>query len=270
MNPFCEMLRKITSSSYNDQMLRFAAPLNDHFGINHFWYYRITFSGFYSYLGTHLAWNEFCFDKALLSNFPCLRHPNNLQNGINLMKANIGSEYKKVLDIAWEKFQINFSINILNRIPEGIEAFGFGTRFNDPYAEQRLLNDLPLLRFFIKLFQTKHKKLFQLLEDNQVNLSDQFGPLFFEHTKSLTIPREQDQFLSKMGLGSILLLTPREKDVLKIIANGFSAPYIAKELRLHKRTVENYIATIKSKLSCNSKVELIKKAQEIASINYFD
>lgn len=266
MKPFSELLKKITSSPCYNQMLRFSAPLKDCFGINHFWYYKITFSGNYSYFGTHAAWNEFCFENAMVSHFPCLRHPNNLQIGINLMKAQADIEYRAVLDSAWDKFQINFNINITNRVSEGVEAFGFATCYNDPHAEQRLLNNLPLLHHFIRFFRKEHIKLFQLLDDNQVNLPDQFGPLFYERQKMLAIPNNQEQFLEKMGFGSIRSLTPREKDVLKFLSHGYPSTYIAQQLLLSSRTVENYIAVIKSKLSCNSKVELIQKAQAIAFI----
>lgn len=270
MNQFNEYFRKITSSSQHNQMLRFAAPLKSCFGINHFWYFKITFSGNYSYLGTHCDWNEFCFENAMVSHFPCLRHPDSLQIGINLMKAQADSEYRKVVNVAWEKFQINFNINLMNRVSEGVEAFGFATCYNDSHAEQRLLNNLPLLRQFTKMFREEHVKLFQLIDENQINLPDHFGLLFYERQKSIEIPCNREQFMQKIGLGSICFLTPREKDVLKFISNGYPSSYIAQQLLLSNKTVENYIAVIKCKLSCSSKVELIHKARAIASTGYFD
>lgn len=270
MNPFNELLRKTTSSSHHNQMLRFAAPLKDCFGINHFWYFKITLTGNYSYLGTHSDWNEFCFENAMVSHFSCLRHPNNLQTGINLMKAQADSEYKKVLDVAWDKFQINFNINLMNRVSEGVEAFGFATCHNDPHSEQRLINQLPLLRHFTKVFREEHVKLFQLIDENRVNLPNHFGSLFYERQKTIEIPDNREHFMQKMGFGSICSLTPREKHVLKFISNGYPSPYIAQQLLLSNRTVENYIAVIKCKLSCNSKVELIHKARAIASTGYFE
>jgi DNA-binding CsgD family transcriptional regulator len=249
-------------------MQRFVLPLKEAFGVNHFWYYRITYSGHYSYLGSHSEWSEFCFDGALLSHFPCLRHPNALQQGLHLMKASEDEGYKQMLQIAWDKFRINFHINLQNNIPQGIEAFGFATCFNDPKAEERLLNELPLLRQFCKIFQSKHQKLFELLEDYQVDLASQFGPVFFERPKTIALPFNRDMLLRKMGLGYVLNLTPREIDVLRFVAKGYPATYIAKHLALSRKTVENYIAIIKSKLLCNSKIELINKTQEIVSTGY--
>lgn len=266
MKNFQEMLRKITSSPHHNQMMRYAAPLNDHFGINHLWYYKITNTGCYSYLGTHSAWSEFCFDASMVSSFPCLRHPNTLKSGIHLMKAAEDSGYQNVVKTAWEKFHVNFNINLIQKVPEGIEAFGFATRFNDCHADERLLNELPLLCHFTKEFRKNHKKLFQLLDDNQVNLTSEFGNVFYERPKDLAFSGSRDEFLRKMGLESMLKLTPREFDVLKYLAHGYPASYIANELQLSPRTIENYIVTIKCKLTCFSKVELIKKAREIVAI----
>lgn len=186
------------------------------------------------------------------------------------MKKNADDGFKNVLRVAWEKFRINFNINLVKSIPEGVEAFGFATRFDDPGADERLLNHLPLLRHFTTIFQEKHRKLFQLLHEHQIDLSSHFGPVFYERGKEVAFPIKRDHFLSKIGFQSLFTLTQRELDIVRLIAHGYPASYIANELHLCRRTVENYLATIKSKLSCNSKIELIHKAQEIASIGYFD
>jgi hypothetical protein len=93
MNPFHEMLRKVTSSPYHDKLARLGEPLQAYLGINHFWYYQITTEGNYAFLGSHTAWTEYCFDSPSLESFPCLRHPNALSSGISLMKAAIDTSY---------------------------------------------------------------------------------------------------------------------------------------------------------------------------------
>lgn len=270
MCSFREMLRKTTSSLYHDKMIRFAKPLNDHFGINHFWYYKITYSGYYSYLGTHRSWSEFCFDNSMVQHFSCLRHPDSLQKGINLMRTSRNEDYQKVMEIAWGKFKINFHINLVNPISDGVEACGFASCFNDSQAEERLLNHLPLLRKFTKIFKEKNEELLGIAENNQVYLPAQFGPKFYERGPSFILPLEKDQFLKCLGFGQMIALTSREKDMLKFASAGYPASYIAKQLHLSPKTVENYLSTIKAKLECNSKIELIKKARELDGAGYFD
>lgn len=267
---FQEMLRKVTSSSYYSPMMRFVVPLKEHFGVNHFWYYRVTHSGQYTYLGTNENWNEYCFENHLLKHFPCLRHPDTLVDGISLMNKSTNQPYACVLKTAWEKFQINFNINIQKKIPDGIEAFGFATQYNHSSYDEKLLNELPLLCHFTQLFREKHFKLFEILDDNPIDLSAYLGPLFSETEDIPKIPRDRELFLKKIGSIPYTRFTKREKDVLKYVSNGFPASYIAEQLQLQKRTVENYLDTVKSKLSCSSKVELIQKAQKLVSIGYLN
>lgn len=270
MNLFQEMFRKTTSSFSYDKMQRFVKPLNDHFGVNHFWYYRVSNNGHYAYMGTHADWSEYCFENHLIDYFPCLRHPSTLQSGINLMKGVSNEGYEKVLTAAQEKFQINFNFQLLYKIPDGIEGFGFATQNKYQMSDEQLLNELPLLRHFIKVFRERHVELFNILHNNQVDLSGYLGPLFNEKIHPCPIPNKRENFLKKIGFESFFDLTSREKNVLKYLAYGYPASFIAKELNLQTKTVENYIAVIKCKLVCRSKVELIQKAQEIASIGCFE
>lgn len=260
MSAFHAMIQKISSSSHYDSMQRTAKLLDDHFGINHFWYFRITLDGEYCFLGTHTKWTEFAFQNSLVQHFPCLRHPESLQNGINLMKGGSDSSYKNVLKLAWDSFSINFSINLMKKIPQGIEAFGFATRHGDSQADERLLNELPLLRQFSRFFREKHQRLFDLLYDNQVNIATHFGPLFYAVPKSVSIPVAREHLLEKLGLHWVNSLTSREKDVLQLFSTGQPASHIAQQMELSPRTVETYIANLKDKLCCSNKSELIQKA----------
>lgn len=269
MNPFLEMMEKIQSSPYYDRWVRFVRPLNHHFGINHFWYYRISHSGSYSYVGTHAPWNEYCFDRGLLKHFPCLRHPNVLRRGVSFMRAGNNTHYKEVQKQAWTKFNIHFNLNIFDNYAEGIEAFGFGTRFQDHQAEERLINELPLLHHFIGECRKKHGNLFHLLEDNAVDLSKTIGANFHLRPQEIVPPLDRSLFLRQIGCSAIEL-TAREKSIAKLLVNGFPSSYIQNVLHLSLRTVENYMANLKDKLSCDSKVDLIKKAQELDSIGFLD
>lgn len=262
MNQFLKMMERTQSSPYYDQMVRFAKPLYDHLGINHFWYYRLTRAGTYSYVGTHSQWNEYCFGESLHTHFPCLRLANATKASISLMKADGQGAYQTVLKTAQEKFHINFHLNLFEPCQEGVEAFGFATRFSDHEADERLLNELQILRFFIHEFRKNHGKLFSLLQDNAVDLSTSMGNEFYERSKGVVLPLEKAKLLAEMGCGLLMNLTTREQDIMRLLANGFPASYIKDQLHLGVRTVENYIANIKDKLSCTSKVDLIKKAKE--------
>lgn len=269
MNPFLEMMKRTQASSHYNKMLRFSKPLADHFGINHFWYFRITRSGNYSYMGTHAGWNEYCFDQSLHKHFPCLRHPHLLRKGISLMKAGGNAQYKQVLQNAWDRFHISFNLNLFENGHDGIEAFGFATQFQGYETEEKLLNELPTLRYFIREFRKRHENLFSFLWENEIDLSESFGETFFERPKEIVIPFDRTLFLQELGCDRVQL-TGREKEILKLLASGFPASYIGNTLHLGIRTVENYTAAIKEKLASHTKVELIKKAQELSASGILD
>ena len=56
-------------------------------------------------------------------------------------------------------------------------------------------------------------------------------------------------------------LTPRELDVLRLIARGYTNNQIAKELSISARTVEGHRANIMGKLELHSRVELVEYAE---------
>lgn len=58
------------------------------------------------------------------------------------------------------------------------------------------------------------------------------------------------------------ILTPREIDVLRLIARGYTNQQIAKELTISARTVEGHRANLMSKLELHSRVELLEYAEQ--------
>jgi len=66
---------------------------------------------------------------------------------------------------------------------------------------------------------------------------------------------------ARAGASSIYeALTPREREVLKLIAEGYSSPEIAERLVLSPRTVETHRANIMRKLELRSTADLIRYA----------
>ena len=56
-------------------------------------------------------------------------------------------------------------------------------------------------------------------------------------------------------------LTPREVDVLRLIARGYTNSQIGKELSISARTVEGHRANLMGKLDLHSRVELVEYAE---------
>jgi len=61
-------------------------------------------------------------------------------------------------------------------------------------------------------------------------------------------------------------LTPREKDVLKLLAEGIPSREIAQKLGISYTTVRTHIRALGSKLGVHSKLEAVAKAKELGII----
>jgi len=59
------------------------------------------------------------------------------------------------------------------------------------------------------------------------------------------------------------LLTAREKEVLQLVAKGFSSKQIAYELSISKHTVESHRKNLLQKLKASNVAELIQKARSL-------
>lgn len=60
-----------------------------------------------------------------------------------------------------------------------------------------------------------------------------------------------------VGADGQALLSKRERDVVRLLAEGFSNREIAKELGLSEHTVKNYLFRIFNKLGVSSRVEVV-------------
>lgn len=87
--------------------------------------------------------------------------------------------------------------------------------------------------------------------------------------KMLITPRTIATLLSKRRDMEAQLerLTPREKEVLKLMAEGYPSRSIAAELGISYTTVRTHIRGLGAKLAVHSKLEAIVKARELGLIN---
>jgi hypothetical protein len=98
-------------------------------------------------------------------------------SGLQLMQARkVQSEIlRSTFDAAWQKFKVHFSISCCKHSSLGFEGYGFATNFNDPLADEKLLNQLPLLQYFAQNLRAKNREIFELLDDNRVDLLSLYG-----------------------------------------------------------------------------------------------
>ncbi len=272
MNPFHELFQRTKSSRFYDEFLKEATPLGDAYGINHFWYYRITHTGHYSYIGTHTKWDEFSFGEMSIEDMQECMRTISASKGLQLMQSYTANNevVKDAFTVAKNKFKLYHSLNFSYSTLLGVEGYGFGTYLNGPQADELLLNHHQPLQYFAQNLQKKKKIITRLLDESPVDLVSLYGNDYKGPVEPVRSPHGHKKFLKHLGFESVLSLKPRELEILSFMRYGYSASYIAKKTKRNRRTVENSIAEMKITLACSSKHQLIDLAKEADAAGLFN
>lgn len=124
------------------------------------------------------------------------------------------------------------------------------------------------LRLFADLGLENSRSLIPLFEElNRRQLAPEYLPRLLEGLTSLNAPHTAT---SAQGLSAPLsspqlveALTPRENEILLLMAQGMSNREIGDHLFLSAKTVENYSLTLYAKLAVKSRGQAVAKAREV-------
>ncbi len=254
-------MNKNISKRIGDKITKFCKPLVDHLKINHFYHIVFTHSGHFAAAGLHMEWHECLFSnpEGTLC-LPYIYHNREKLEGFFFSQTLQNNGWEKMSCMASQDFNVNLGLNIIQKIPGGIEGFGFGLKTNDPIQHMALLNELPLLHAFLNEYKKQIKT--NILFENLVDVASLIGPSFFEVPKK-PAPNLRQLILGKMKIKVENPFTRRESEVIEYLLEGYSASQTGDKLFLSKRTIEHHIERIKDKLDCTSKLELIQKLRKM-------
>ncbi|MFP4314939.1 MAG: response regulator [Desulfovibrionales bacterium] len=96
------------------------------------------------------------------------------------------------------------------------------------------------------------------------------GEYFFDSTvahkivqRLLEVPLEEDQIIN----GNYRKLTARERQVMHLLAEGFSTREVAEKLYISPKTAENHRSSIMKKLCLHNSAELIRYAVQLGLVS---
>lgn len=141
--------------------------------------------------------------------------------------------------------------------------------FSGSLAKQPLynvfMNEGGLFNAFMEHFKKQlNRPLLHLIEDGLLisDIKETFGKQTLDqvsHDLRLSL-------LASCGWAKLLKFSPREKECLMLLRQGFSYQKIGEALGLSERTVEHYLESVKNKLEVQSRSELIWVADKLMQL----
>jgi DNA-binding CsgD family transcriptional regulator len=136
-----------------------------------------------------------------------------------------------------------------------------GTIFLTKHAEMapnHYLSKLNMLNAFADYFKREAASFIERMRFDGYSMERAKGKAFLECASSHPLKASNEQL--KQFLKSISPLSPREHECLELYSKGYDSKETAELLGISHRTVEHYFESMKNKLGCFSKREILKKS----------
>lgn len=263
-----KILQESITYKYHEKINKPFKDLFSYLNIVQFYYCKITNSGYLANFDSNIAWAEYFTSEKIYQSYPFFCHPEFAKEGTWLIRDVEDKSLEPAIQ-ASRKFNYQFWLRIVRKNSEGMEEYGFHSNLSTDSQASLFLNELPLIKLFIKKYRKENEFLFSCLEESKINIAKIMGSFFYEKKGSISSDgATKKNILRKLGIKVEKPLSSKEIEVIRLLIRGYSAGKIAPKVYLAKRTVEHYIERIKEKLICQSKVELIQKIRELEEIGY--
>lgn len=242
------------------KLATFCEPLRTHFNVSGFYFHRVTDDGHLFVAGSNKRWNEgFITEKLYLKN-PYYRSSCNFESRPYFHDYVETPDHHNCLAVA-KKYGVFPFVQFMQKNNGIVDTYGFNLAEPNPKYKARLLRDLSLLERFISAFKEQFISDIRKVENYRVNIAQAIGPKFYDVSDALLLPANRRSFLKDIEspLGK---LSAQEWHVFQYWSKGLSAKEIATKMKLSKRTVEHYKDTIKYKLECSNRIEILDRYLE--------
>jgi DNA-binding CsgD family transcriptional regulator len=248
---FTDLIRRYTIR-YEKKIKRICAPLKECLYIPTFAYYTVESDGRFAIFSNNPGQLDFFYSEKLYLSCPYLTHPSLFRSGSALIPLTADPQY---LELSRRRYSVNHLFLNLQQRDEKLEGFFFIQDDLKPETGVPFLNHLDLLARFGAYFKREASALITAALEEGYNLRQAKGEAFFYRDPKLPLSC-RDERVTKF-CKQISPLTSQEKKCLNLFQQGNSAQASAAILGLSQRTVEHYFESIKSKLNCKSKWDLL-------------
>ena len=252
MSELCDMFQKF-NVKHDRKIKQICEPLMQYLNIPAFTYYFIEGDGNFGYLSNQTAFNDYYFSNGYYLHNPYFAHPALFQTGHTLVPCSFDDEIQRTLI---KKFSGNHLFLKIETTPTRMEGFIFGEEDITEGGGNHYLRYVELFDRFGRYFKREARTLIGRLQSEKYSLRTARGAALFEQPQSIPLASHQDPNVATF-LKKISGLSPQEKRCLDYFKQGRSAQATAAIMGLSRRTVESYFESIKNKMRCNSKYDLL-------------
>lgn len=246
-----ESIRRYTCK-HKQALSRICEPLNAHLGISYFTYYFIEADGHFGTLSNQPDFLEYYYYSHKHIANPYMSHPDAFRNGYTLTPCAYDPDNHQ--DLIQKHAGDHLFMN-LNKTPGKVEGFLFARANLKSDAYPEFVNNLDLLNKFARYFKREAAPFLGKLYAEDFNIKNDRGDAFFETTPSLAL--SSADHVEENFFKDIYGLSPQEIRCVHLFQKGHSAQATAAMMKLSRRTVEGYFESVKNKLGCSSKWELL-------------
>lgn len=264
---------ELFSEKHHKKLKNLCDPLFNSLGLSGFYYQTIDNKGNLCSICTEPELMDYYFvEHKMHQHNPFITQFSDIKSGIyfqqNVQEENFQSTAKSLQD----QFQITFSCLFARKTATICHEFGFGRSPKNPEIDLLLVNNIGIINTFIEYFQSEMDGIIHAMHGNPVSLKKEISQKSKKILPSVDLDLSKKlAFIKKIApehfYDGIHSLTKRERCLIAFILKGKTAAKMATELHLSLRTVESYLESIKGKLGCSSKHELIELLQIYHNLN---
>jgi len=259
---------ELNSKPNIDKLKKICQPLFEKLGINHFFYSTISNEGFFSEVGVHLDWLYHYAENEFFKTNPFKCDPKYIIPGTYIPTNVQIPAFEKIVATS-RKLQVHPFLLFIERNSSGTVRYGFNLSYDMTQQDALLMNEISLLRTFVKHFQVEASDILGNMQDNAINIAQEMGDQFHHRP---TLPKTkltlEEKLAALRGFERISPLVPvkfskREKECILLRLSGKSSRESSELLGLSRRTVENYLENIKGKLNCDDQSSFSEKLEQL-------
>lgn len=231
-------------------MKNFCAPLNE-IGISYLSFTRVYKSGQRIYLTSEPKILEFNFDSLNIIRAPNEMSPDNYNSNQIIIWSTLPNQ-SYFNDIRPLHICDHGMYLFDQKNKDYTDSFGFATSNHNESIINSYLSNLGLLRNFMASFQDQSRSMLIEAQNEKIILP------FNTQNQLITHYSEELENKYTQHIQGVRF-TPKQSQCVSLLKKGFTAKEIGKQLNISFRTVELYVETLKKKLNCKNKSELLIK-----------